>query len=207
MCQNGGRFDGAVGVVAALECLRTLRENGYALPFHLEAIDFTDDEGCWRSLLGSRALAGMVAPTDLYMQDEGMFRAALSRAGIDLRRIPYARRDPETLAGYLELHIESGPRMERTGVEIGIVTNIVGRKTFEITYHGKAGHSGTTDMYQRRDALRGAALFMSAPTMSCANATATAFSTRVIWWCSRARSTSSRTAPSSPPSVAISEPR
>ncbi len=159
---NGGRYDGSIGLLAGLECLRTLREAGVTLPIHLELIDFTDDEGCWMSLFGSRALVGAIPPdafTDV-KQDNGPFRAALARAGIEPRDVPNARRNPETLLGYLELHVEHGTRLERAGAAIGIVTGIVGRTTYDITFHGEAGHSGTTDMYQRRDALRGAALFI-----------------------------------------------
>jgi N-carbamoyl-L-amino-acid hydrolase len=159
---NGGRYDGAIGVLAALECLRTIRETGISLPVHLEAINFTDDEGCWKSLFGVRAMTGHIQPKDLseLNGDTASFRAALTRAGIDPRRIFDARRDTSTLAGYLELHIEQGQRLERERVNIGVVTGIVGRKRYEITFFGQAGHSGTTDMYKRRDALRGAALFI-----------------------------------------------
>lgn len=159
---NGGRYDGSVGVLAGLECLRTIHDAGLRLPVHLEVIDFTDDEGCWMSLFGSRALMGGVSNDDFsdVKRDNGPFRAALSRAGMDSRSVCNARRDPETLAGYLELHIEHGTRLERAGIPIGVVQGIVGRTTYNITFHGQAGHSGTTDMYRRRDALRGASLFI-----------------------------------------------
>lgn len=159
---NGGRYDGSVGLLAGLECLRTIREAGLSLPAHLEVIDFTDDEGCWLSLFGSRAFVGGITPDDFsdVKQDNGPFRAALARAGIDPRAVFRARRDPATIAGYVELHIEHGTRLERAGVPVGIVTGIVGRTTYNVTFHGQAGHSGTTDMYKRRDALRGASLFI-----------------------------------------------
>lgn len=159
---DGGRYDGSLGVLAALECLRTIREAGVQLPTHLEVIDFTDDEGCWRSLFGVRAIAGMLRPQDVNdaETDNAPFRAALQRAGIDPRAIFCAKRAPETFAGYLELHIEQGSRLERAATDIGIVTGIVGRKTYELKFHGQAGHSGTTDMYRRRDALRGASQFI-----------------------------------------------
>ena len=160
---NAGRFDGALGIVAALECARTIRESGMQLPVHLEIIDFTDDEGCWRSLFGVRAITGLLKPEDVNdaRVDNGPFRAALNRAGIDPRNVFAARRDLSTLMGYLELHIEQGLRLERANTCIGAVTGIVGRATFQITFHGQAAHSGTTDMYRRRDALRGAALFIT----------------------------------------------
>lgn len=159
---DGGRFDGALGIVAGLECLRTIQEAGIHLPVDLEIIDFTDDEGCWQSLFGVRAMTGSLNPDDLNdtRTDNGPFRASLVRAGIDPREVFCSQRDMSTLAGYLELHIEQGIRLERAGVNIGVVTGIVGRTTYEITFQGQAGHSGTTDMYRRRDALRGAAQFI-----------------------------------------------
>jgi hydantoinase/carbamoylase family amidase len=159
---NGGRYDGAIGVLAALECLRTIHESGLELPLNLEAISFTDDEGTWRSMFGCRAFAGEIKAEDMTDQrvDNAPFRAALQRAGIEARAVPCAKRDPDSLAGYLELHVEQSSRLDRAGVNIGSVTGIIGRTTYRITFKGQAGHSGTTDMYKRRDALRGAAMFV-----------------------------------------------
>ena len=159
---NGGRFDGSIGLLAGLECLRVIREANLRLPVHLEVIDLTDDEGCWKGLFGARALAGSLTPDDLSdsRSDNAPFRAALSRAGIEPRMVPRARRNPDALAGYLELHVEHGSRLERSDTAIGVVTGIVGRRTYRVAFHGEAGHSGTTDMYKRRDALRGASLFI-----------------------------------------------
>ncbi len=159
---NGGRFDGSVGLLAGLECLRTIREAGLRLPVHLEVIDLTDDEGCWKGLFGARALAGALTLDDLSDSrgDNAPFRAALTRAGIEPRMVNRARRDSDSLAGYLELHVEHGSRLENSDTSIGVVTAIVGRRTYRVAFHGEAGHSGTTDMYKRRDALRGAALFI-----------------------------------------------
>lgn len=159
---NGGRFDGSTGVLAALECLRVIKENNITLPVHLEAISFTDDEGCWRSLFGSRAVAGLLTEDDIEDRrvDNAPFRAALTRAGIDPRKVFHAERLSSGLAGYLELHIEQGERLARADKDIGVVVGIVGRTTYRFTFYGQAAHSGTTDMYRRRDALRGAALFI-----------------------------------------------
>ena len=159
---DGGRFDGAVGVIAALECLRTIQDAGVELPVRLEAMNFTDDEGHYSSLFGARAFVGSLTSEDIFdtRRDNAQLRAALRSVGSDARRALDARRDPETLAGYLELHIEHGTRLENSGCPIGVVTGIVGRKTHKITFLGQAGHSGTTDMYKRRDALRGAAMFI-----------------------------------------------
>ena len=110
---NGGRYDGSIGVLAALECLRTLREAGVELPLTLEAINFTDDEGAWRSMFGCRAFAGVLTADDLTDQqvDNAPFRAAMSRAGINPRDIGRAKRAPSSLAGYLELHVEQSARL------------------------------------------------------------------------------------------------
>jgi beta-ureidopropionase / N-carbamoyl-L-amino-acid hydrolase len=154
---NGGLFDGTIGIVAGLECLRIVRDAGLQLPAALELINFTDDEGAWKSLFGARALVGAVDTAEL---SDTEFVAALRQVGLDPRTVTHAKRDPRTLKAYLELHIEHGTRLERGDIAIGTVNGIVGRATYEITFYGQAGHSGTTDMYQRRDALRGASAFI-----------------------------------------------
>lgn len=160
---NGGRYDGTIGVLAALECARTIREAGMTLPFNLEVVDFTDEEGCWQSLFGSRALTGTLQQN--YSRDadvnSGPFRAALFRAGIRPTDVHCAERDPETIAGYLELHIEQSNSLDQTGVRLGVVTGIVGRITYDVTFYGEASHSGTTRLESRRDALKGAAAFIT----------------------------------------------
>ncbi|MCU0496173.1 MAG: M20 family metallo-hydrolase [Anaerolineae bacterium] len=162
---NGGKYDGAVGILSALECLRTLDEARYPLPFHLEVIDFTDDEGCWISLFGSKALSGKlpsITQLERETEDRGAaLRAALTRAGIHPADLHRAKRDPNTLLGYLELHVEQGARLYRQQAEIGIVNGIVGRSTFRISFFGEASHSGTTAIEDRRDALQGAAFFIT----------------------------------------------
>lgn len=155
---NGGRYDSSVSVLSALECLRTIKEAGIELPVHLEAINFTDEEGCWQSLFGSRAITGSL--DDSYIDDKsvdyGPFRAALFRAGIRPADINKARRDPATLAGFIQLEVEQGSTLDREGYDIGIVTGIVGRATYRVTFYGEASHSGTTATADRRDALLGA---------------------------------------------------
>ena len=158
---NGGRFDGALGVIAALEVLRTVRENGIKLKVNLEAIDFTDEEGTLVGLLGSAALAGHLRLEDLQSPRggrknlvEGMQRAGLSEQGI-----LGAARPKVSLAGYLELHIEQGKRLERAGVDIGIVSAIVGIWSYRMSFLGRADHAGTTSMDDRLDASLGASAF------------------------------------------------
>jgi N-carbamoyl-L-amino-acid hydrolase len=159
---NGGRYDGALGVLAALEVLRVVDEERLELPVALEAIDFTDEEGTLVGLLGSLALAGVLDDEMLRAPRGGReaLLAALARAGLVEARLGDASRDPGTLAGYLELHIEQGPVLERAGAQIGIVTAIVGSRSFELDFAGAAAHAGTTPMDTRRDAALGAAVFV-----------------------------------------------
>lgn len=159
---NGGRYDGAVGVVAGLECLRTIQEAGLLLPVDLEVINFTDQEGAWQPMLGSRALSGRLPDfTAREGDDQSAFRAALFRAGIYLNDLQKARRAPEHVAGYLELHVEQGNRLWKSDTHIGVVSGIVGRTTCLLTFLGEAAHSGTTALENRRDALYGAAAFIT----------------------------------------------
>jgi N-carbamoyl-L-amino-acid hydrolase len=157
---HGGRFDGALGVLAALEALRTVQDASLELPVHLEAIDFTDEEGALVGLLGSRALTGALTPGELAQPRGGLaaLRDGFARAGIT---DPLgAARPPGSLAGFLELHIEQGPRLIEAGADIGIVSAIVGIGSFRLAFGGRADHAGTTPMHARRDAGRGAAEFM-----------------------------------------------
>jgi allantoate deiminase len=159
---DGGRFDGALGVVAALEALRTVKDAGMALPFHLEAIDFTDEEGTLVGLLGSRAFTGALSGEALRSPRGGRaaLEAGLARAGLAEAALLAAQRDMHSLAGYLELHIEQGPRLVQSAVAIGVVTGIVGIRSFRLAYHGKANHAGTTPMAARSDASLGASAFV-----------------------------------------------
>ena len=161
---NGGRYDGAIGVLIALECLRRIQEAGLKPKVHLEAINFTDEEGTWRSLLGSNGVIGKISADDISdsIQENGAFRAALFRAGIRPGEIYRARRDPDTILGYLEVHIEQGKRLHERGCDLGIVDRIVGRTTYNLRYFGEAAHAGTTTAEERRDALQGAAAFIIA---------------------------------------------
>lgn len=161
---NGGRYDGAVGVLIALECLRRIREAGIKLDYHLEAINFTDEEGTWESFFGSRGLIGGISAEDLNdaLRGDAAFRAALQRAGLAPSEILRARRDPQTLLGFLEVHIEQSSRLHDSGLALGIVGRIVGRMAYNLRFYGEATHAGTTPTEKRRDALQGAAAFIIA---------------------------------------------
>ncbi len=158
---NGGRFDGALGVMAAFEVLRTVKDAGLKLVVNLEAIDFTDEEGTLVGLLGSAALAGRLEADILHnprggreQLSQGMQRAGLTEAGM-----LSAARPKDSLAGYLELHIEQGKRLERLGTDIGVVSAIVGIWSYRVSFIGRADHAGSTTMEDRRDASLGASAF------------------------------------------------
>ena len=158
---DGGRFDGALGVMAALEVLRTIKDNGIKLHVNLEAVDFTDEEGTLVGLLGSAALAGHLDPKLLQNPRGGRDNLVegMKRAGLSDESMLSAGRPKESLAGYLELHIEQGKRLERAGVDIGIVSAIVGIWSYRLSFIGRADHAGSTTMDDRLDASLGASAF------------------------------------------------
>ena len=160
--RRGGRYDGALGVLCALEVLRAVKDAGLELPVALEAVDFTDEEGTLIGTLGSWALAGRLTGEVLEAPRGGrdLLVAEFARMGLTEEGVLAARRDPASLAGYLELHIEQGPVLERAEVDIGIVTGIIGSSSFVLVFEGDARHAGTTPMDARRDAALGAAAFV-----------------------------------------------
>lgn len=152
---NGGRYDGALGVLCALEVLRTLHEANITLPTRLEAIAFTDEEGAIMSMLGSRALTGSLTHDDL-----AILQHKLEGTGLTQESIVSAARDPGEYLAFIEVHIEQGTRLEQAGIDIGGVTNIVGIRDYWLVFEGQASHSGTTPMDARADALWGATAFV-----------------------------------------------
>ena len=169
---HGGAYDGALGVLAGLEVLLTLRESGLPLRYHLEVVNFTDEEGRFGHFFGSRALTGALTEEGIatFLDEAGAVDAhedlpamwAQVPGQLDPDAILAARRDPASLAGYLELHIEQGPRMEAEGAQIGVVTAIFGRRGWYVTFLGRSDHAGTTPMKLRADALVAAARFIAA---------------------------------------------
>jgi allantoate deiminase len=150
---RGGRFDGALGVLAALEAVRILRREAVEPRRPLWVVSFNDEEGArFRTgMLGSRAFVGEVELDDWRRRGVA---DAMAEAGFDFERLPEAR-DVDRVGAYLELHIEQGPVLERAGVDVGIVTGIVGLLGFRARFTGEANHAGTTPMELRRDALAG----------------------------------------------------
>jgi N-carbamoyl-L-amino-acid hydrolase len=158
---NGGRFDGALGVMAAFEVLRTIQESRVPLKVNLEAIDFTDEEGTLVGLLGSAALTGHLQSEILQNPRGGRDNLVerMKRAGLSKESMLNAKRPKESIAGYLELHIEQGKRLERAGINIGVVSAIVGISSYRLSFIGRADHAGSTTMQDRLDASLGASAF------------------------------------------------
>ncbi len=152
---QGGRFDGALGVLAALEAVRVLKREGLEPRRPLWLVSFNDEEGArFRTgMLGSRAFVGEVDTEDWRRRGVA---DAMAEAGFDFDRLGEARA-VDRVGAYLELHIEQGPVLEHAGVDVGIVTGIVGLLGFRARFLGEANHAGTTPMGLRRDALAGAA--------------------------------------------------
>ena len=152
---RGGRYDGALGVLAALEAVRTLRAEGVEPSRPLWVVSFNDEEGSrfQTGMLGSRAFCGELDVEDWRRRGVA---DAMTRAGFEFDRLPEAR-GIDDVAAYLELHIEQGPVLEQSGEDLGIVTAITGLLGFRVRFLGAANHAGTTPMEARRDALAGAA--------------------------------------------------
>jgi len=165
---SGGAFDGALGVLAGLECVRVLKEHAVQLPWDLEIINFTDEEAAYNAgTIGSRAMIGKLTENELSVSKaKGIptFAGQMKRIGMDPDQIREAARKPEAFAAVLELHIEQGNRLETGGIQIGAVTGIVGIYRYIITVKGEANHAGTTPMNLRDDALvKAAPVFLLLP--------------------------------------------
>jgi len=155
----GGRFDGMAGVVGGIALARTLAEHGHFLEHPLEIIDFLAEEPneFGLSCIGSRGLSGYLTAEHLALRNprNETLAAALARVGGAPAQLGSARRSDIQAA--FELHIEQGPVLEAQGIDIGLVTAIVGITRLEIEFQGAAGHAGTTPMKGRRDPLVAAA--------------------------------------------------
>ncbi len=159
--RDAGAFDGPLGVLVAIECVELLTARGIELPFAVDVLGFSDEEGLRFSTayLGSRAVAGRLSPEMLEIRDQAgiTVRQALREFGGDPDAIASASRDGERLVGYLEVHMEQGRELERAGLPVGIVSAIVGATRAEARFTGIPGHAGTMAMADRHDALCAAA--------------------------------------------------
>ena len=173
--RDAGKFDGPLGVLLPIVALSELKRRGVALPFQVEVLGFSEEEGVRFSsaYLGSKGYCGKLTAKDFTTADadgitvgEAIERWNGLTPGRSGKRVgdnaphlkaAHARGD---LLGYVEVHIEQGPVLEAKKLSVGVVTAIAGQSRFKLTWTGKAGHAGTTPMDLRRDALAGAAEFM-----------------------------------------------
>ncbi len=159
---NGGWLDGCLNLLAGVEVLRRIAEEGEP-PVTVRLVDWADEEGArfGRSLFGSSAAAGSMRDQDelrtLRDADGVSLPEALAAHGVELDRALEAGRELESAAAYLELHIEQGPVLESLDLPLGVVLGTFGVERHRITWRGQAAHAGSTPMDQRRDALAGAA--------------------------------------------------
>jgi N-carbamoyl-L-amino-acid hydrolase len=168
---NAGQFDGRLGILTAIVVAEHLHCTGRRLPFHLEVIGFSEEEGVRFSApyLGSSAVAGCFNETVFDRHDaNGISLATLLHAeGVDLTAIRKLARRPETLRGYLEVHIEQGPVLLQNDLPVGIVSSIAASARFRVAIRGVAGHAGTVPMSLRHDAAAAAAEIVLAVERRC----------------------------------------
>jgi allantoate deiminase len=159
--RDAGRYDGPLGVLVGLAAVEGLAQAGRRLPFAIELIAFTDEEGVrfGNSFLGSLVASGSLDPAMLGLKDpDGTSLADALRAfGGDPARLGAEALDPAALLGYVEVHIEQGPLLEARGLPLGVVSAIAGATRATLRLRGTAGHAGTVPMELRRDALCAAA--------------------------------------------------
>ena len=159
---TGGRYDGALGVLAGIEVVATLQEAGQRLRHPIEVIVFTDEEG---EMIGSKAMAGTAKLTDpehFRRLDGEAIQPCLQRIGGNWDDLATAQRTDQDIAAYLELHVEQGGVLESEQCQIGVVQGIVSLQRFLVAITGRPNHAGTTPMPLRKDALYAASLLVAA---------------------------------------------
>lgn len=159
---SAGALDGALGVLVGMECLQCLKENDHKLKYNLEVVAFSDEEGRFGGMFGSRSFAGMMTPG--YLEEasdlDGVkLKDAIKSLGHDPYKALDAARIPNQLKCFLEVHIEQGPVLYESHQSLGIVTDITGLFKWQITFSGSSNHAGTTPMNMRNDAFMGLADF------------------------------------------------
>ncbi|MFS0823994.1 M20 family metallo-hydrolase [Bacillus sp. 1P02SD] len=157
----GGRFDGAIGVLGALEVIQTMKENQIVPNQPIEVIAFSDEEGCRfnKGLFGVRGILGKLEEGELERKDkDGVTRReALIEFGCDPSKFKESEYPKGSIGSFLEMHIEQGPVLESMDKPIGIVSGISGPLWLTVELEGFAGHAGSVPMPMRKDALVGAA--------------------------------------------------
>jgi allantoate deiminase len=164
--KKGGNFDGPAGVVMALEVMRVLKEEGVQPEYPIEFVAMIEEEGgrFGSGVFGSRAMVGEVSYQDLLEnkdQDSISMASAFKEYGYNPAEIETARRDPEEIKAFIELHIEQGPVLEKKNKDLGLVDFVVGINEFKVTVKGQPDHAGTTPMNMRKDALSSVAEIIS----------------------------------------------
>jgi N-carbamoyl-L-amino-acid hydrolase len=162
---NGGRFDGALGVMAALACVRALRQNDVPLRHPLEVINFMAEEATMSGgTTGSQIMAGLFNPQQFEQKawDGRLVKEQFAEARFEIRDWRLAVRRCDELGAYLELHIEQGDALIKANKQVGVVEGIVGIRRYRAVFEGYANHAGTTPMHSRDDALVRAAPFVQA---------------------------------------------
>ena len=154
--RNGGKYDGRLGILVPMACVRALKQAGRRLPFGLEVVGFAEEEGqrYKATFLGSGALTGHFDPAWLDQADaDGVtMRQAMQHAGLCIDDIPKLKRDASRYLGFVEVHIEQGPVLNEVEIPLGVVTSINGSVRYVGEVIGQASHAGTTPMDRRRDA-------------------------------------------------------
>jgi allantoate deiminase/N-carbamoyl-L-amino-acid hydrolase len=172
--RNGGKYDGRAGILLPIAVIGHLHERGEKLPFHVEIVGFSEEEGVRfkSTFLGSNAIAGRfdMALLDKADADGVTMRAALRDAGHDVNEIANIARDPGDLLGFVEIHIEQGPVLLERDLPVGIVSSIAGCCRYLVELAGVAGHAGTTPMTMRKDAAAAAAEIILFVEKRCATA-------------------------------------
>ncbi|AKP47391.1 allantoate amidohydrolase [Bacillus smithii] len=158
---EAGKYDGVLGVIAGIEVVQTLYENGMRPNNPMEVIGFCDEEGArfHTTLLGSRAMAGNLREEELFAKDGNgtTLAEAMKEFGLDPLQYNTVARNPKTILGYLELHIEQGPILEQMNQPCGVVSGIAGQSRYKFRVEGLTGHAGTVPLSLRKDALVGTA--------------------------------------------------
>ena len=161
---GAGHLDGALGVVVGFECLRRIKEENVKLHYPLEVVAFSDEEGRFGGMLGSQAIAGQLTPETILNAvdlDGVKLTDAMSHQGYDAMQALHARRNPDSIHTFLELHIEQGPILDQMGFSAGVVDAITGLFRWEVSLIGTPNHAGTTPMHMRNDAFQALAEFSS----------------------------------------------
>ncbi len=168
---NAGKYDGRLGVVLPIVVARQLRQQGRSLPFDLEILAFSDEEGVRfkTTFIGSSAVAGQFDTRILDSVDASgiSMRAAILDAGLDPAQIPAIARNPARQLGFVEVHIEQGPVLLDSQQALGVVSGIAGAVRYLVSITGLAGHAGTVPMGLRRDAAAAAAEVILAVERRC----------------------------------------